>query len=78
MSDGSPKAVYVVDTSALVDWHDRYYPIDCLGAKIDRRVELHYFRQAEARASDEWHESGSRAEMRYVRAQTGEPRGAEN
>lgn len=28
MSDGSPKPLYVVDTSALVDWHDRYYPTD--------------------------------------------------
>jgi hypothetical protein len=28
MSDPAPSVVYVVDTSALMDWHDRYYPPD--------------------------------------------------
>jgi hypothetical protein len=28
MSDGGQKPFYVVDTSALMDWHDRYYPTD--------------------------------------------------
>lgn len=41
MSDAAPKALYVVDTSALMDWHDRYYPTDVfptLVAQVDSLI----------------------------------------
>lgn len=41
MSDAAPKPLYVVDTSALMDWHDRYYPTDVfptLVAQVDSLI----------------------------------------
>lgn len=39
MSSGGSPAIYVADTSALMDWHDRFYPPDVfptLVSLIDR------------------------------------------
>lgn len=34
MSNGAGQDVYVVDTSAFMDWHDRYYPTDVFPALV--------------------------------------------
>ncbi|MHB8634961.1 MAG: DUF4411 family protein [Fimbriimonadaceae bacterium] len=34
------KATYVVDTSALMDWHDRFYPPDVFATLVERVDEL--------------------------------------
>jgi hypothetical protein len=28
MSNGGAGSIYSVDTNSLMDWHDRYYPVD--------------------------------------------------
>lgn len=36
MSDSGPGSLYVIDTSALMDWHDRFYPPDIFASVVDR------------------------------------------
>lgn len=72
MSDGSGQAIYIVDTSALMDWHDRYYPSDTfptLVQLIDELINADRFRSVEL-VHDELKKMGSKALQEWANARS--------